>query len=169
MKFIKTIITAIAALEENAVSPDRKFRCPGFFVLGNGHWKCWQHKGHSMAWPTSLEGAHQVSTGFWFLIYQCLFNQLTSCATLRNPTVRVHFLDNSSKMFLLDEDTLGKFKSVCAYPYQPCSMSFSLLTISSQHIIHSQGFDSDHSGQIFCYWIFACFRLLCYIWVTRWA
>ena len=35
--------------------------------------------------------------------------KLTLCTLFSpSPLVRVHFLDNSSKMFLLDEDTLGK-------------------------------------------------------------
>lgn len=55
------IITAIAALEEGIVTAERRFNCPGYFTLGNGHWKCWQHKGHgSMNLPLALQNSCDV-------------------------------------------------------------------------------------------------------------
>ena len=55
------IITAIAALEEGVVTADRKFNCPGYFTLGNGRWKCWQHKGHGYVnLPQALEKSCDV-------------------------------------------------------------------------------------------------------------
>lgn len=57
------IITAIAALEEGVVSIDRKFNCPGYFTLGNGRWKCWQHRGHG---PVNLPQALEKSCDVYF-------------------------------------------------------------------------------------------------------
>ncbi len=55
------IMTAIAALQEGVVSIERKFNCPGYFILGNGRWKCWQHKGHgSVNLPQALEKSCDV-------------------------------------------------------------------------------------------------------------
>ena len=51
------IIVAIAALEEGIVTPERKFNCPGYFVLGNGRWKCWKHTGHG---PVNMSSALQL-------------------------------------------------------------------------------------------------------------
>ncbi|APJ04148.1 penicillin-binding protein 2 [Silvanigrella aquatica] len=57
------IIVAIAALEEGLITPDRKFNCPGYFVLGNGRWKCWKHTGHG---PVSMSTALQLSCDVYF-------------------------------------------------------------------------------------------------------
>lgn len=57
------IIVAIAALEEGVVTPDRKFNCPGYFVLGNGRWKCWKHTGHG---PVNLSSALELSCDVYF-------------------------------------------------------------------------------------------------------
>ena len=57
------IIVAIAALEEGIVTPERKFNCPGYFVLGNGRWKCWKHTGHG---PVSMSSALQLSCDVYF-------------------------------------------------------------------------------------------------------
>ncbi|MBI3989839.1 MAG: penicillin-binding protein 2 [candidate division NC10 bacterium] len=40
------LITAIAALEKGAITPDTKFTCPGYFVLGNHRFECWKKGGH---------------------------------------------------------------------------------------------------------------------------
>ena len=40
------IVTAVAALEENVVTPQRTFFCNGSFTLGNGRWRCWKKGGH---------------------------------------------------------------------------------------------------------------------------
>ncbi len=42
------IVTLIAALEENIVSPDFKVFCPGHFQLGNRTFECWKKEGHGM-------------------------------------------------------------------------------------------------------------------------
>jgi penicillin-binding protein 2 len=57
------IIVAIAALEEGVVTPDRKFNCPGYFVLGNGRWKCWKHTGHG---HVNLSSALELSCDVYF-------------------------------------------------------------------------------------------------------
>ncbi|KAB8040344.1 penicillin-binding protein 2 [Silvanigrella paludirubra] len=57
------IIVAIAALEEGIVTPDRKFNCPGYFVLGNGRWKCWKHTGHG---PVNMSSALSLSCDVYF-------------------------------------------------------------------------------------------------------
>lgn len=57
------IIVAIAALEEGIVTPERKFNCPGYFVLGNGRWKCWKHTGHG---PVNMSSALQLSCDVYF-------------------------------------------------------------------------------------------------------
>ncbi|KAB8033142.1 penicillin-binding protein 2 [Fluviispira multicolorata] len=57
------IMVAIAALEEGVITPDRKYNCPGFFVLGNGRWKCWKHTGHG---SVNLENALKLSCDVFF-------------------------------------------------------------------------------------------------------
>ena len=57
------IIVAIAALEEGIVTPDRKFNCPGYFVLGNRRWKCWKHTGHG---PVNMSSALSLSCDVYF-------------------------------------------------------------------------------------------------------
>lgn len=57
------VIVAIAALEEGVITPDRKFNCPGYFVLGNGRWKCWKHTGHG---SVSMSSALQLSCDVYF-------------------------------------------------------------------------------------------------------
>ncbi|NBX17319.1 MAG: penicillin-binding protein 2 [Proteobacteria bacterium] len=42
------IITALAALEEGVVSPQRTYSCNGVFTLGNGKWRCWKKTGHGV-------------------------------------------------------------------------------------------------------------------------
>jgi penicillin-binding protein 2 len=42
------IITALAALEEGVVSPQRTYSCNGVFSLGNGKWRCWKKTGHGV-------------------------------------------------------------------------------------------------------------------------
>ncbi|BBH53581.1 penicillin-binding protein 2 [Fluviispira sanaruensis] len=57
------IIVAIAALEEGIITGERKFNCPGYFVLGNGRWKCWKHTGHG---AVNLENALKLSCDVFF-------------------------------------------------------------------------------------------------------
>lgn len=40
------IITAAAILESGRVSPDEKFRCPGYYDAGSRVFKCWEKRGH---------------------------------------------------------------------------------------------------------------------------
>ena len=40
------IITAAAILESGRVSPDEKFRCPGWYDAGSRIFKCWEKRGH---------------------------------------------------------------------------------------------------------------------------
>jgi len=40
------IITAIAALEEEVITPEEPFTCPGFFRLGRKTYRCWRKGGH---------------------------------------------------------------------------------------------------------------------------
>ena len=40
------IITAVAALENNEIDPDRKVECEGKVTLGNRVYKCWKKEGH---------------------------------------------------------------------------------------------------------------------------
>ena len=40
------IITAAAVLESGRVSPEEKFRCPGYYDAGSRVFKCWEKKGH---------------------------------------------------------------------------------------------------------------------------
>ncbi|WGL60266.1 penicillin-binding protein 2 [Pigmentibacter sp. JX0631] len=57
------IIVALAALEEGIVTAERKFNCPGYFVLGNGRWKCWKHTGHG---PVNMSAALELSCDVYF-------------------------------------------------------------------------------------------------------
>jgi len=57
------IITAIAALEENVVGPDRAFSCNGVFTLGNGRWRCWKKEGHGVV---NLRRAMELSCDVYF-------------------------------------------------------------------------------------------------------
>ncbi|GJL77722.1 MAG: penicillin-binding protein 2 [Nitrospinaceae bacterium] len=40
------IVTALAGLEENIVTPETTFYCPGHFRLGRGKYRCWKRGGH---------------------------------------------------------------------------------------------------------------------------
>jgi len=40
------IITSLCALNEGKIEPSQKFYCPGYFMLGNKVFKCWEHTGH---------------------------------------------------------------------------------------------------------------------------
>ncbi len=40
------MITAVAALEEGVVTPDRTYHCNGVFTLGSIPWRCWKKGGH---------------------------------------------------------------------------------------------------------------------------
>lgn len=40
------IVTAAAALNEEKVSPEERFYCPGHFQLGRRTFRCWEEKGH---------------------------------------------------------------------------------------------------------------------------
>ncbi len=57
------IITAIAALEEGVVTPERSYHCNGFFTLGSGRWRCWKHSGHG---TVNLRRALEMSCDVYF-------------------------------------------------------------------------------------------------------
>ena len=40
------MITALAGLEENVITPETTIYCPGNFRLGKGFYRCWKKKGH---------------------------------------------------------------------------------------------------------------------------
>jgi penicillin-binding protein 2 len=40
------VITALAALEENIITPKTSFNCKGFIELGGREFRCWNEKGH---------------------------------------------------------------------------------------------------------------------------
>jgi penicillin-binding protein 2 len=40
------IVTALAGLEENIITPETKVYCPGYFRLGRGRYRCWKRGGH---------------------------------------------------------------------------------------------------------------------------
>ena len=40
------IVTALAALEENVISPEETVYCPGYFKLGRRNYRCWKKRGH---------------------------------------------------------------------------------------------------------------------------
>lgn len=40
------MVTATAALESGAVSPERRVHCPGHYRFGNRTWHCWKRGGH---------------------------------------------------------------------------------------------------------------------------
>lgn len=56
-------ITAIAALEENVVTPDKTYYCNGSFSLGRGRWGCWKKEGHG---PVALKRALEQSCDVYF-------------------------------------------------------------------------------------------------------
>lgn len=57
------IITALAALEENVVGPDRAFFCNGAFTLGSGRWRCYKKEGHGWV---NMRRALEVSCDVYF-------------------------------------------------------------------------------------------------------
>jgi penicillin-binding protein 2 len=57
------LIAAVAALNENIITPARRFTCPGYYVIGNKVVKCWQAKGHG---TLDLEGAIKNSCNVYF-------------------------------------------------------------------------------------------------------
>lgn len=40
------IVTALAGLEENIITPETSYYCPGHFRLGRGRYRCWKRGGH---------------------------------------------------------------------------------------------------------------------------
>ena len=42
------LVTAMAALEDPDISPQKKFTCPGFYVLGRRQFHCWKKEGHGI-------------------------------------------------------------------------------------------------------------------------
>lgn len=40
------IVTALAGLEENLITPETSIYCPGHFRLGRGRYRCWKRGGH---------------------------------------------------------------------------------------------------------------------------
>ncbi len=56
-------MTALAALENNAITPDTQVFCPGFTQLGNFIFRCWKHGGHGLL---NVEGALKHSCDVFF-------------------------------------------------------------------------------------------------------
>lgn len=55
------IITAIAALEEGVVGPQKTYTCNGIFSFGNRQWRCWKRGGHGVVnLRRALEGSCDV-------------------------------------------------------------------------------------------------------------
>ena len=42
------IITAVAGLEEEVVTPSTEYYCPGYTKVGNRNFRCWLKGGHGM-------------------------------------------------------------------------------------------------------------------------
>ncbi len=40
------IVVALAGLEEGVVDPEEEIECPGYYILGNRTYNCWQETGH---------------------------------------------------------------------------------------------------------------------------
>jgi len=57
------LVAAVAALNENLITPARKSTCPGYFRIGNKVVKCWKAKGHG---TLDLEGAIKNSCNVYF-------------------------------------------------------------------------------------------------------
>lgn len=57
------LVAAIAALNENLITPARKSTCPGYYAIGNKVVKCWRAKGHG---TLDLEGAIKNSCNVYF-------------------------------------------------------------------------------------------------------
>ncbi len=57
------IVAAIAALEENIVTPDWKITCPGYFRLGRKTIRCWNAAGHG---TVDMYGAIKGSCNVYF-------------------------------------------------------------------------------------------------------
>ena len=55
------LVAAIAALQENIISPEWSAYCPGYFRLGNKVIKCWNAKGHGrISLPQAIRGSCNV-------------------------------------------------------------------------------------------------------------
>jgi penicillin-binding protein 2 len=55
------LVAAIAALQENIITPDWTANCPGYFRLGNRIIKCWNAKGHGrINLPQAIRGSCNV-------------------------------------------------------------------------------------------------------------
>lgn len=57
------VLTAVAGLLENKITPDTQLYCPGFFQLGRTRWRCFNRGGHG---SLSLRKAVQVSCDSYF-------------------------------------------------------------------------------------------------------
>lgn len=58
------ILTAIAALSENKITPDTKYFCPGSFKFGEKVFRCWEKNGHGYL---NLSDAIRVSCNVYFI------------------------------------------------------------------------------------------------------
>ena len=56
-------MTALAALENNAITPDTQIFCPGFVQMGNFVFHCWKHSGHGLL---NVAGALKHSCDVFF-------------------------------------------------------------------------------------------------------
>ena len=55
------LVAAIAALQENIITPEWSAYCPGYFRLGNKVIKCWNGKGHGrISLPQAIRGSCNV-------------------------------------------------------------------------------------------------------------
>jgi len=55
------LVAAIAALQENIITPEWSTYCPGYFRLGNKVIKCWNTKGHGrISLPQAIRGSCNV-------------------------------------------------------------------------------------------------------------
>jgi penicillin-binding protein 2 len=57
------VVTALAALRENALTPHTHVNCPGGYRLGNRTWRCWKDAGHG---PKNARSALQHSCDVWY-------------------------------------------------------------------------------------------------------
>jgi penicillin-binding protein 2 len=59
------IVTALAALEEEVVSPEEEIDCPGYYKFGKRVFRCWERGGHGLM---NIESALQHSCDVWFYV-----------------------------------------------------------------------------------------------------
>jgi len=60
------VITAVAGLEEEKITLDTKFNCPGFFQQGDRTFRCWKEEGHGKV--DIIEGIAQSCDVFFYRV-----------------------------------------------------------------------------------------------------